>query len=371
MSIDSLKFTEVDGSIATDIAVAGHLIAELENRPAEDDPPLNAAQLKQAFDYLSIRVLGPRLNALIDGLMAADDGDAGADNIGATTISGLTGATVQAILEDLKTQLDGVSQGAIPDNSLADAKLSDGSANILARFAAHVLNFATHFRYLGTTGGTSTAYTATDNEFAFDTANVNLLAIRAHANCGANPTLTINSGTARTLKPNAAATLSAGQMKANGVYLLLWHNTTPATMYILNPETITLDLTIANVTGLDTALAGKASAGHGHPQSSITNLEAALAGKALSSHSHEQSDVTGLETALGGKAPLSHIHEQSGVTGLVTALAGKSDTSHNHNSAYLGISATAANSTKVNNFKVFVQAGTPTATGTGDIWIQT
>lgn len=35
---------------------------------------------------------------------------------------------------------------------------------------------------------------------------------------------------------------------------------------------------------------------------------------------------------------------------------------------YATTSGTAANATKVNNFKVFVQAGTPTATGTGDLW---
>lgn len=35
---------------------------------------------------------------------------------------------------------------------------------------------------------------------------------------------------------------------------------------------------------------------------------------------------------------------------------------------YSTTSGTAANATKVNNFKVFVQSGTPTATGTGDLW---
>lgn len=35
---------------------------------------------------------------------------------------------------------------------------------------------------------------------------------------------------------------------------------------------------------------------------------------------------------------------------------------------YSTTSGTAANATKVNNFKVFVQSGTPTATGAGDLW---
>ena len=39
------------------------------------------------------------------------------------------------------------------------------------------------------------------------------------------------------------------------------------------------------------------------------------------------SDVTGLDTALAGKAPTSHTHAQSDITGLDTALAGKADNS--------------------------------------------
>ena len=51
---------------------------------------------------------------------------------------------------------------------------------------------------------------------------------------------------------------------------------------------------------------------------------------ALASHTHSISDVTGLQTALDGKAASSHTHSISDVTGLQTALDGKASSSHTH-----------------------------------------
>jgi hypothetical protein len=45
-------------------------------------------------------------NTLIDALKLTTSGDSGAKNIGATTISGVTGTDVQTILESLKTLID-------------------------------------------------------------------------------------------------------------------------------------------------------------------------------------------------------------------------------------------------------------------------
>lgn len=45
------------------------------------------------------------------------------------------------------------------------------------------------------------------------------------------------------------------------------------------------------------------------------------------SHTHAQSDITGLSTALAGKAALSHSHAQSDITGLSTALSNKANVS--------------------------------------------
>lgn len=65
---------------------------------------------------------------------------------------------------------------------------------------------------------------------------------------------------------------------------------------------------------------------HSHATSDVTGLDTALAGKAASSHTHATSQVTGLDTALAGKAATSHAHATSDVTGLDTALAGKAST---------------------------------------------
>ena len=74
----------------------------------------------------------------------------------------------------------------------------------------------------------------------------------------------------------------------------------------------------------------KAPAIHTHTQSDVSGLETALNGKANSSHTHTQTDITGLDTALSDKADISHTHEQSDISGLGTALDGKANASHTH-----------------------------------------
>lgn len=76
------------------------------------------------------------------------------------------------------------------------------------------------------------------------------------------------------------------------------------------------------MTGLDTALAGKAATAHSHAQGDVTNLATDLAGKAASSHSHAQGDVTGLVTALSGKSDTAHTHTTLAATGAITSSGG-------------------------------------------------
>ena len=79
--------------------------------------------------------------------------------------------------------------------------------------------------------------------------------------------------------------------------------------------------------GLGTAATSSASAfagaSHAHAIGDVTGLQTALDGKAASSHAHAIGDVTGLQTALDGKAVSSHAHAIADVTGLQTALDGK------------------------------------------------
>ena len=88
--------------------------------------------------------------------------------------------------------------------------------------------------------------------------------------------------------------------------------------------------TIANVTGLQTELNGKALASHTHTIANVTGLQTELNGKALASHTHTVANVTGLQDDLDGKAPLSHVHTIANVTGLQTELNGKALSSHTH-----------------------------------------
>jgi hypothetical protein len=67
-------------------------------------------------------------------------------------------------------------------------------------------------------------------------------------------------------------------------------------------------VTISNVSGLQTALDGKASSVHTHIISDITGLQTALDGKAYSSHIHFIADVSGLQSALDSKAFTAHNH---------------------------------------------------------------
>lgn len=78
----------------------------------------------------------------------------------------------------------------------------------------------------------------------------------------------------------------------------------------------------------------KANASHNHALADIAGLDAALAGKAVTSHNHAQDDITGLESALEAKADAAAVSSalagKADITGLDAALAGKADTSHNH-----------------------------------------
>src|SRR6187455_2462591 len=84
-----------------DVAIIAAL-ADLPNATSG----LTAAQLKAKFD-LAATLLKTYLNSThLTELASVTDGSSGADNIGATAISGLTGATVQTLLESIKTLLD-------------------------------------------------------------------------------------------------------------------------------------------------------------------------------------------------------------------------------------------------------------------------
>lgn len=82
----------------------------------------------------------------------------------------------------------------------------------------------------------------------------------------------------------------------------------------------TLVIAWAAITGKPTEFPPSA---HTHTISNVTGLQSALDGKADVVHGHSQSDISGLTSALNGKAPLVHTHAISQVSGLQAALDSK------------------------------------------------
>ena len=72
---------------------------------------------KNVFDKLP-ELIAAAVNAIVDALQSATDGNSGADCINITPISGASGTTVQAILETLKAMLDDVYTKASVDDQL-------------------------------------------------------------------------------------------------------------------------------------------------------------------------------------------------------------------------------------------------------------
>jgi len=72
---------------------------------------------------------------------------------------------------------------------------------------------------------------------------------------------------------------------------------------------------------------------HTHVIADVTGLQAALNGKAPVTHTHSIADVTGLQAALNGKAPLAHTHVIADVLNLQTELNNKAPQVHTHVSA--------------------------------------
>lgn len=74
-----------------------------------------------------------------------------------------------------------------------------------------------------------------------------------------------------------------------------------------------------------------------------TETDTALAAKSNTGHTHTVANVTGLQAGLDGKAPTTHVHDDRYFTEseVTTALSGKSDTAHTHSYDPAGTAATA------------------------------
>lgn len=77
-------------------------VQDLADKP---NSTMTAAEVKAQFDAAP-NELRLAFNQLIDDLQSVVDGDSGADNVKVTAIAGLTGTTVQTLLEALKALVD-------------------------------------------------------------------------------------------------------------------------------------------------------------------------------------------------------------------------------------------------------------------------
>lgn len=69
-----------------------------------------------------------------------------------------------------------------------------------------------------TTGGTSTAYTVTSNQVITANTNGMQVAFQPHVDCGAAPTLSVDSQTAKPLRPYHSTDFVAGELKTGAIY---------------------------------------------------------------------------------------------------------------------------------------------------------
>ncbi|HCS23643.1 MAG TPA: hypothetical protein DIW20_07840, partial [Rhodospirillaceae bacterium] len=88
--------------------------------------------------------------------------------------------------------------------------------------------------------------------------------------------------------------------------------------------------TPADISGLDAALDSKADSAHGHDMDAISGLAAALAAKANNAHTHSSADIGGLSLILEDYAPAAHTHGTADIDGLTAALAAKAAAAHTH-----------------------------------------
>ncbi len=101
MGLETLKITTS--------ALEGYRIQDAADRPSG-----TALDVKKLFDKLFLSFGVPTINAMIDGLVTG-----GSATVGVTPITGVTGDTVQAVLESLKALVDDCYTDAQTDTLLA------------------------------------------------------------------------------------------------------------------------------------------------------------------------------------------------------------------------------------------------------------
>jgi hypothetical protein len=102
-----------------------NIIQALPDEP-NDVGGLTAAQLKAKFDEAGNK-LKTGINRLVDELNESESGVA-ASGVSFTRSAGVPAENVQDAIENVQSQISGISQGAVADGSITTAKLDDKAA---------------------------------------------------------------------------------------------------------------------------------------------------------------------------------------------------------------------------------------------------
>ena len=100
-----------------------NIISKLDDEP-NDVGGLSAASLKAKFD-----LAGNLLKKALNDLVAALGNNAAAKNIGFAPTTAVNKTNVQDAIENVQSQIAGVSQGGIADGSVTAAKIADGAVD--------------------------------------------------------------------------------------------------------------------------------------------------------------------------------------------------------------------------------------------------
>ncbi len=114
MALTSRKFAYPDGwdNPASDFYGKG-------NYGKPDRPGYTTEEMQKVLDEISRTIIAPRINQIIDDLVAYVDSASGADNIGATPLTGGTAHTVQGIIEELAGGTVPVAKATQADSATA------------------------------------------------------------------------------------------------------------------------------------------------------------------------------------------------------------------------------------------------------------
>ena len=110
-----------------------------------DRPGLSTEDMQKVLDEIPRTVIAPTINGIIDDLTSTTDGSSGADNIGATAVSGGSATTVQGILEEIVgggTNLHAATADALEGYTIQTTLVSSNSGIPTAKAVADAMSSA-------------------------------------------------------------------------------------------------------------------------------------------------------------------------------------------------------------------------------------